>query len=220
MALRPQKGNMYSFVTHTWNAIKGKCSHECSYCYMKPFALNPIRLDETELRCDLGTGNFIFVGSGTDMFAEDVPSEWIEKVLEHCRKHPENRYLFQSKNPNRFRAFNFSLYGNVVLGTTIETNRDDNISKAPDVNQRAYAMYRLRKDGFETMITIEPILDFDIGVLLNMIKNAKPTWVNIGADSKGHKLPEPSKEKLAEFIEKLSTETDVKLKNNLSRITK
>ena len=30
---------MYEFVTHTWNPIKGKCYHDCSYCYMKK--INP-----------------------------------------------------------------------------------------------------------------------------------------------------------------------------------
>ncbi len=66
------KGNMYDFVTHRWNPIKGKCPHECAYCYMKRFPLGPLHLDEKELRTDLGSGNFIFVGSGTDMWAEEV----------------------------------------------------------------------------------------------------------------------------------------------------
>ena len=35
--LRESKGNMYDFITHTWNPIKGKCLHNCSYCYMKRF---------------------------------------------------------------------------------------------------------------------------------------------------------------------------------------
>ena len=33
--IKESKGNMYEFVTHTWNPIKGKCSHGCTYCYMK-----------------------------------------------------------------------------------------------------------------------------------------------------------------------------------------
>ena len=28
MALTKSRGNMYPFVTHTWNAIKGICLHE------------------------------------------------------------------------------------------------------------------------------------------------------------------------------------------------
>lgn len=37
--IKESKGNMYEFVTHTWNPIKGKCSHGCTYCYMKKCVL-------------------------------------------------------------------------------------------------------------------------------------------------------------------------------------
>lgn len=69
---------MYPFVTHTWNAIKGICFHDCPYCYMKKFdGLLPVRIDPKELKVNLGNGNFIFVGSGTDAWAFDIPSDWI-----------------------------------------------------------------------------------------------------------------------------------------------
>ena len=51
-----------------------------------------------------------------------------------------------------------------------------------------------------------------------MIKSINPEWVNIGADSKGHKMPEPSKEKVLALIEQLKLFTDVKIKDNLKRI--
>ena len=77
--LNKSKGNMYEFVTHTWNAIKGECYHQCSYCYMKRWGrLKPVRLDEKELKTDLGNDNFIFVGSSCDMFAQNIPDEWIK----------------------------------------------------------------------------------------------------------------------------------------------
>ena len=75
MALNKQKGNMYAFVTHTWNAVKGKCPHDCEYCYMKEFPQGELKFDEKELKTDLGEGNFIFVGSSCDMFADAVPSQ-------------------------------------------------------------------------------------------------------------------------------------------------
>ena len=40
---------MYPWVTHTWNVIKGKCPHDCSYCYMKRFPQGELRFDEKEL---------------------------------------------------------------------------------------------------------------------------------------------------------------------------
>jgi molybdopterin converting factor small subunit len=36
--------------------------------------------DEKELKTDLGKGNFIFVGSSCDMWAQNIPEEWIEKL--------------------------------------------------------------------------------------------------------------------------------------------
>ena len=45
-----------------------------------------------------------------------------------------------------------------------------------------------------------------------------PSWVNIGADSKGHGLPEPSRDKVVALIERLSQVTEVKQKPNLKRL--
>ena len=101
--LNQQKGNMYGFVSHTWNAVKGKCSHDCEYCYMKRFGhLKAVRLENKEFNDDLGQDNFIFVGSSTDMFAKDVPSEWISRTLSHLRLF-DNGYLLQSKNPRQIQ---------------------------------------------------------------------------------------------------------------------
>lgn len=71
MPLNESKGNMYDFITHSFNTIKGQCYHDCSYCYMKRWGnLRPARFDEKELNTDLGSGNFIFVGSSCDMWSE------------------------------------------------------------------------------------------------------------------------------------------------------
>ena len=73
--IREAKGNMYEFVSHTWNPIKGKCYHGCSYCYMDKLSpkRGEARLDAGELaNACLGSGNFIFVGSSIDMFAQDI----------------------------------------------------------------------------------------------------------------------------------------------------
>ncbi len=217
MPLRKQAGNMYPFVTHTWNPIKGRCSHDCVYCYMKRFKQNPIRLDERELKTDLGTGNFIFVGSSTDMWANDVHSEWISSVLTKCVLNRENTYLFQSKNPVGFYGRPYPQ--NYILGTTIETNRREyKISKAPSVDRRAVMMQGISECGIRTMVTIEPIIDFDLNELVNLINLCQPEWVNIGADSKNHHLREPRPEKIRKLIEELQKFTEIKLKTNLHRL--
>ena len=64
MGLNKSKGQMYEWINFTWNTIKGACPHDCKYCFMKQWGqLNPVRFDEKELNTDLGSGNFIFVGS-------------------------------------------------------------------------------------------------------------------------------------------------------------
>jgi DNA repair photolyase len=220
MALKQQTGNMYEFVTHMWGPVRGKCPHDCSYCYVKRWGpLPPMHIDERDMKTDLCKGNFIFVGHTVDLFAEEVPKEWIERVLIHCCKYPDNKYLFQSKNPMRFLNFLDLLPTDVLLATTIETNRVIyNESKAPPYTLRAYALKVLSELGYRTMVTIEPIFDFDLEDLVGLIKMAHPEWVNIGADSKGHRLPEPSREKINQLIDALKKETSVKLKGNLQRL--
>lgn len=218
--LNKQKGNMYPWISDTWNPIRGKCPHECSYCYMKDRAVGELRLDEKTLKDDLGEGKTIFVGSSTDMWAKEVPGEWIENVLEYCEKFPNNIYLFQTKYTARFHSFAFLMPLKSIFGTTIETNRRKyNLSKAPLPEYRAafLASYSYYEPG-DFFVSIEPILDFDLDELLYMIKLVVPQFVSIGADSKGHNLPEPPPEKIKELISELKKFTEIKIKKNLSRL--
>ena len=213
MGLNKQKGNMYPFVTHTWNPIRGKCPHDCSYCYMKIYPQPELHFAESEMNTNLGLGNFIFVGSSTDMWAETVPREWIVSTLKRCIEF-KNRYLFQSKNPARFIGFIFP--GGAIYGTTIETNRCyPSISKAPNTLARKTAMLKVASPK---MVSIEPIMDFDLDDMVRWIKEIAPEFVSIGADSKGHKLPEPPPEKVHALIEELRGITTVKIKDNLKRL--
>ncbi len=228
MTLNKQKGNMYEFVTHTWNTVKGKCPHACSYCYMKRWGEQPeLHFDESELKTDLGEGNFIFVGSSCDMWAEKINSEWIDKTLSHCKKHPHNRYLFQSKNPWRFHCLRSEFKRTFTLGTTIESNWDvieahsgSILSGQPSIQSRIEGITCIRENGYPVMITIEPIMRFNLRTLSEMIAGIQPQWVNIGADSGGHKLPEPPYEKVKELISELEKFTTVKLKKNLRRLAR
>ena len=217
MPLNKSRGNMYEWVTHTWNPIKG-CKYDCVYCYIKAnpqYSLEP-RFSEREMRVtDLGKYNTIFVCSMADMFGGWIPGEQIERILMKCKAY-DNHYLFQSKNPKRFIEFLKLFPEKTILGTTIETNRKTgHISMAPSTYERAYAMQNI---GFDKEITIEPILDFDVHDLVLMIKDIKPKFVAIGADSKGHNLNEPSPEKIKKLIEQLKPFTEVKIKKNLKRI--
>jgi DNA repair photolyase len=215
MKLNEAKGNMYSFVTHTANAIKGKCYHDCSYCYMKRFPQKPIRLDEKELKIPMTEGNFIFVGSSCDMFACNISNEWICKVIDHCKEY-NNTYLFQSKNPKRMKDFIFP--EKTLICTTLESDTfyPEIMNNSPHPMQRSISMQEIMQ--FEKYVTIEPIMDFHLEHFITMIKRCNPKQVNIGADSGNNNLPEPPPGKILELISELSKFTKINIKNNLKRL--
>ncbi len=228
--MNKKNGNMYDFITHTSNPIKGLCPHECSYCYMRAIFRHyhgdeTLRLDEYELKVNYGKNKFIFLGTSTDMFADAVPTEWILQVYDKCLQYPENKYLLQSKNPGRVlepQLINhplMQLKDRICFATTIESNRDYPISKAQSMTERADAMAQLQAMGFPVMVTIEPIMDFDHEELVEMLKKIKPFQVNIGCNtSKEIKLPEPTRDQIYALVQELSTFTNVELKSNSKRI--
>lgn len=219
--LNESKGNMYPFVTHTWNPIKGECPHSCTYCYMLKWGtkMKPLRLVESELKTTFPDDAFIFVGSSTDMWL--APDELIEPVMDKCLRNIPTRYLFQTKNPESFQDW-LRVFRSLdcVLACTIETNRHiGKISSAPPVEVRQRVMTHL--DFPHKMISIEPVMDFDVESFLRWINLIKPDFVSIGANTNYKvKLPEPSPEKLREFLDKLSGITQVVQKNNLGRLLK
>jgi len=220
MGLNISKGDMYTWVNYTWNTIKGECPHGCSYCYVKKWGKqSELHFDEKELKTDLGQGNTIFVGSSCDMFAKDIPPEWIIKTLNYCAKY-DNTYLFQSKNPKGFTSLPVWELEKIVLCTTIETNRvyPDVMQNCPEPVERAMQFGKIPIE--EKYVTIEPIMDFDLRSLVELISFCRPKQVNIGADSMGKKLPEPSKEKILALIDELNEFTEIDHKSNLNRLLK
>jgi hypothetical protein len=142
--------------------------------------------------------------------------------VEHCCCYPGNLYLFQTKHPAGFGFQDFP--EKTVLACTLETNRNypiygsENIKAYPTpAHQRAadfYSIYpKMRK-----MISLEPLLDFDLDHFLDMIVPIKPEFVSIGSDSKGHNLPEPPAGKVRELIQELERFTKIIQKDNLRRI--
>jgi DNA repair photolyase len=173
-----------------------------------------------ELLTRYGTGRTIFVDHCNDLFAEDVPREWIMNVLNHCAQWLENTYVYQTKNPGRYVEFLRWMLPTCMLGCTIETNRDilNTISCAPRPVGRFAAMQQLNTSRI-LFVTIEPIMDFDVDVLAEWIRKIGPEFVNIGADSKGHNLPEPPAEKIFALIDLLDKAgIEIRAKHNLERI--
>ena len=80
------------------------------------------------------------------------------------------------------------------------------------------AFIQLNKYGIRRMVSIEPIMDFDLRDFLCMLRDVKPEFVSIGADSKRNNLIEPPSEKIEQLIKHLKSYTNVIIKNNLKRL--
>ena len=111
-------------------------------------------------------------------------------------------WFLQSKNPQYFETFLKTLPENTILLTTLETNRDadyDKVSKAPPPSVR-YEMFK-HLDYPKKIVTIEPIMDFDLEVFVEWIVSIKPLAVFIGYNSHPTvPLTEPDMEKTLDLI--------------------
>ncbi|VVB53351.1 Uncharacterised protein [uncultured archaeon] len=216
---------MYDWVTHMHTHLGGRCSHECSYCYVQRGRAQlsekykgPIRLLEHEFQVNYGEGKTIFIEHMNDMFAPGVKDPWVAAILNHCFQYPKNKYVFQTKNAPRLKEFRFDVFPDCLVGTTIESNRDySEISKAVRPYDRYQGMMSLGR--VKKFVTIEPILDFDVETMVEWLEDLKPEFVNIGADSKKSGLPEPSKEKIVRLVRALqAAKIPIWKKINLERI--
>jgi len=183
----------------------------------------PIRIMPGELDVNYGKGKTIFIEHLNDLFAEGVPEKAIEKILSHCARFSfATKYVFQTKNPQAYMKWDTEwLSLDCLLGTTIETNRAELLSgNAPSPISR-YAGICKTSTWADTFITVEPILDFDLDVFSEMLIAAEPDFVNIGADSKGHGLIEPSAKDINDLIAILqSAGVEIRQKRNLERLLK
>ncbi len=213
LKLKPAKGHMYLEV-YTWNPVKGRCSHRCPYCYLLKMSSKqqpPIHVDEDAYRVDLESCHTIMLCSGCDLFAKDIPDMWITRALDYAEKY-KNTYWLQSKNPARMLDFvDHPVMKKAVLLTTIETNRDNEfMGAAPGVVERAEAMAKLHKAGLRTMVTVEPMMAFDRGKLVELIRRCCPEQVNLGVNTNPHiTLPEPEKGDVLQLIDDLKGVTKV-----------
>lgn len=233
MPLTKAKGNMYGLVTHTHSHLGGECPHKCGYCYVQAMEkrfgrgryAGELRLIEAELSVNYGRGKKIFVEHCNDLFSWGVDDRGISLVLAHCRQYPENEYVFQTKNPGRILAGFWFDPGNFPENTTIGCTIESDVhwhpacGNTPSMQERSEAMWQIKLKGFKTFITVEPIIKFDLGKFVNLLCHANPDFINIGADSKGGKLPEPNKDEILKLVRDLRFRGwTVNLKPNLERI--
>ncbi len=209
-------------ITDTWNPITG-CLHGCTYCWARGYArrlaamgVEPYRTHlfepafaEWRLRQRIRDGRTIFVSDMGDMWGDWVPRGWIERVLEAVRSKPRARFFFLTKNPKRYLEFEDRFSDNVVLGATIESNRDYGLTRAPTPRERYEAMVNL--DWEVKVVVIEPILDFD-EEFIDWIFDISPIMVYVGYDNYGNNLPEPKMAKTKILLEALNETTDLRVK--------
>jgi len=213
------------WADYTWNPVTW-CRHGCHYCYARRIArrfggvdfggvyeydekssanpypagfapsLHEYRLDEPQR---IKKPQNIFVCSMADLFGEWVPDEWIQAVFEACKKAPQHRYLFLTKNTDRYFK-TIRPNDNFWYGSTIT---DD---ETP---------YFHSKNG-NTFLSIEPIQsDFRGDGDLIGIK-----WVIVGAETGNRKGKIVPKRDWIENIVKVCRAGNVPvfMKNSLKEI--
>ena len=159
----------------------------------------------------------IFVVSMGDMWGSWVPDEWIRSVLESlkpCWEKPDLMFFFETKNPARYVDFVDLIPPNSILSTTIESNFDHKVSKAPPPKERYQAMIRPELREFAKHISIEPIMKFDLKTLYRWIQEINPKMISIGYDNYNAGLPEPAIEEVKELVDKLKRITIVEVKKD------
>ncbi len=184
--------NMYP-GTKTWNPAVG-CRYYCVYCvksfkrmlkrvagtlncpdcytyspHYHPGRLNKIPSGKKEWKEIIvfvfGTGDISFYGPS-------FVRETFKAIDNHKPRKPKT-YIFQSKNPACFEQYLDWFNANVdrvILVTTLETNRDAGyreISQAPLPTARFNDFYDL--DYPRKVLTIEPVLDFDLEEFVEMV---------------------------------------------------
>jgi DNA repair photolyase len=209
---------MFENITKTWNPVVG-CLHNCTYCWARRLAETKLKnveryrdgfvpkLVEEELNKRFHK-EYVFVSDMGDLFGEWVPEEWITKVIDAIRESPTSNFLFLTKNPGRYLKYVKLYPENLVLGATIETNRDYYVSQAPTTVERYKAMAELPYRN--KLISIEPIMDFDLETFVQWIREIKPVLVHVGYDNYNKHLPEPSLSKTMQLIDQLRAFTRVK----------
>ena len=204
--------------TKTWNPFKG-CRFDCTYCE-PTFKRQAKRQKHNCAKCygylphyheerlkTIPTAEIVFVCGNADIsFCEPAfTRRIIDRIKEHSERCPGKTFYFQSKRPSYFAQFLSEFPGNVILLTTLETNRDEPpVSKAPAPSER-YRQFKAL-DYPRKVVTIEPVMDFDLDVFADWIRELHVEYVWLGFNSRPRsvKLPEPSPEKVQAFVDLLA----------------
>ena len=205
---------MFKSITRTWPIFVG-CDFNCTYCNARRLALTRLKhnprykdgfkphLVESELSRKFKPADFIFVAYMGDIAFATREEFW--RILARIREFPETYFLIQSKNPEQlytwWHDWGIGLSADVYLGTTIESNRNYGLSKAPPPMDRF--RYITGYPHSRKFLSIEPIMDFDLDILVSWVRMLQPDIVEVGADNYFNHLPEPPWGKVEELLKQL-----------------
>jgi len=205
---------MFSFVDKKRpNPIGGKC-YACDYCYIhgkrgmvnrfpnmkkkysKGFKLYPEVINKKLVN----VVKPMFFCDCIDWLHKDMPNAIIARMLGWFNEYPNIEFLSLTKNPMGYHKIMPLIPDNLILGITIESNKDyPKISNAPVQSERIDISILLRDSlningkKNKIFISIEPIKNFDLIPFLSSIFKIAPTFgVAIGYDNHHNKLCEPS----------------------------
>lgn len=182
-----------------------KCYTYEPHMHWERLAKAPPRTNDREFIFMCHTGDFSFAQPQE----QQAIADWMAKYFDRT-------FLLHSKDPGCFNDIKFS--DNVILGTTMETNRAylaKEYSKAPSPYHRANRLQKI--DHPRKEITIEPILDFDLDGFMRMIRSVNPEFVYIGYDTKNCKLKEPSLLMTKKLIKALKVAYEIEVREKTIR---
>ncbi len=151
----------------------------------------------------------IFVCSMADLFGNWVPTRWIVEVMDACQAAPQHRYLFLTKNPERYAELaidgKLPFSSNFWYGATA-TNADQ--------MNRASEAFGYLPASSKAFLSIEPLME-DItkadGWLSSMIQATTPYfgWIILGALTGPSSAWQQPKRELAESIVKAANNAEI-----------
>ena len=191
--------------TKSWNFYKG-CNHGCIYCWarrqdkrqkpttdkngkprgcLKCYNFEPhlhkdrlelSQIPHKEIVCVAGDSDPQFMPRTTVLEAIKLIKERNKQNLKRVKKQV---FYFQSKNPSCFQQYLRYFPDNVILLTTLETNRNYKVSIAPLPKKRYEDFFNLKWEN-KKVVTVEPLLDFDLDIFSKWLIQIKPLYIYIG----------------------------------------
>jgi len=177
----------------TWNPVTGctKISAGCAHCYAETMTRRLTAMGVTKYRNGFMVTTHedalnepgkwrkprtIFVCSMSDLFHQDVPFEFVDKVMHVIKNTPQHRYQLLTKRADRMEEFFQTrvVPKNVWLGVTVEVESSKNRIDCLRSIQNATVKF----------LSCEPLLE-DLGSLdLNGID-----WIIVGGESGNQARP-------------------------------